>query len=68
LDEIDAALDEENVTRFISLLNDFKSTSQFIMITHNRKTMTASDVMYGVTQEEKGVSKIVSAKLIERTL
>lgn len=66
LDEIDAALDEQNIRRFVSLLNENKENSQFIIITHNNYTISTSDVMYGVTQEEEGVSKIVSARFIKK--
>ena len=62
LDELDAALDEANIGRFVRMLKDFLAHSQFIVITHNRQTIGAADVLYGVTMEQSGVSKIVSVK------
>ncbi len=63
LDEIDAPLDEANVDRFTRVLEEFLALSQFILITHNKKTITKADSLYGVTMQEAGVSKILSAKL-----
>ncbi|MDO8442972.1 MAG: AAA family ATPase, partial [bacterium] len=63
LDEVDAALDERNTKRFAELIKDFSKKSQFIIVTHNRATMESSDVLYGVTMEEDGVSKVLSIKL-----
>jgi chromosome segregation protein len=63
LDEIDAPLDEANIDRFLAVLNTFLDQSQFIIITHNRKTIAMGDSLYGVTMEEPGISKIVSVKV-----
>src|SRR5947208_12785077 len=62
LDELDAPLDESNINRFIRVLQRFLEHSQFIIITHNKRTIGMADVLYGVTMEEHGVSKIVSVK------
>lgn len=65
LDEVEAALDEANVGRFAHFLRDFSANTQFIVITHRKGTMEEADVLYGVTMEESGVSKLVSVKLEE---
>ncbi|HTL56745.1 MAG TPA: chromosome segregation protein SMC [Candidatus Limnocylindrales bacterium] len=62
LDELDAPLDESNINRFIRVLQRFLEHSQFIIITHNKRTIGMADVLYGVTMQEQGVSKIVSVK------
>jgi chromosome segregation protein len=62
LDELDAPLDEANVVRFVKILQRFLSHSQFIIITHNKRSIAMADVLYGVTMQEHGVSKIVSVK------
>src|SRR6202035_339113 len=62
LDEVDAALDEANIGRFTSVLREFSSLSQFIVVTHSKKTMAAADILYGITMQESGVSKQVKIR------
>ena len=63
LDELDASLDDSNIGRFAQALKDFLAQSQFLIITHNRHTIASSDIVYGVTMPEKGVSRILSMRL-----
>ena len=62
LDEVDAALDEANIGRFVGVLREFLSFTQFVVVTHSKKTMSGADTLYGVTMEESGVSKRVSVR------
>ena len=63
LDEVDAPLDDSNIGRFTGLVRKLSSQTQFILITHNKKTMGTAEVLYGVTMEEPGVSRIASVQL-----
>jgi len=63
LDELDAALDDANIGRFVDQLKEFLAKSQFLIITHNQHTIAGSDLVYGVSQQEKGVSRVISMKL-----
>jgi chromosome segregation protein len=65
LDEIDAALDEANIQRFINVLMDFGERSQFIVITHNKKTVAGAKTLLGITMQESGVSKLIAMKIGE---
>jgi len=62
LDEVDAALDEANIDRFASVVKDFRNKTQFIVITHRKRTMTAADRIFGVTMEEAGISKKLTVR------
>jgi chromosome segregation protein len=66
LDEMDAPLDESNINRFIKILDRFVSQSQFIVISHHKRTIARADALYGVTMEEHGVSKLVGVKFSTR--
>jgi chromosome segregation protein len=63
LDEVEAALDEVNVRRFTRMLRNFSDKTQFLVITHNKETMQAVDVIYGITMQKTGVSKPISIRL-----
>ena len=65
MDEVDAPLDDSNVGRFTNLLHEFKAQTQFVIITHNPRTMQAADAVFGVTMQEPGVSTIVGVRLGE---
>ena len=65
LDELDAALDDANINRFVEALKGFLKSSQFVIITHSRQTIAAADVIYGVTMQTRGVSKVVSMKFAD---
>ena len=63
LDEIDAPLDDANIGRFVDMLRGLQERTQFVLVTHNRKTMEIADRLYGVTMEEPGVSKLISVDM-----
>lgn len=65
LDEADAALDEANTIKFVNLINEFAKTTQFVIITHNKRTMEISDKIYGITMETPGISKLLSVNLVQ---
>lgn len=65
LDEIDAALDDANIGYFLDVLREFSERSQFIIITHNKKTVLGSSTLLGVTMQEPGVSKVIAYKIGE---
>jgi chromosome segregation protein len=67
LDEVDAALDESNIGRFVDVLRQFLAATQFLVVTHSKRTMSAADTIYGITMQEPGVSKQVSVRFEDVT-
>jgi len=67
LDEVDAPFDDANVRRYLGVLREMASSSQFVLVTHSKLSMAEADVLYGVTMEEPGVSKLVSVSLRDRS-
>ncbi|MBF8248358.1 MAG: smc, partial [Bacteroidetes bacterium] len=65
LDEVDAPLDDSNIDRFTRILRKFSNNTQFVVVTHNKRTMESANALYGVTMEEEGISKLVSVRLTE---
>ncbi|MBI2360623.1 MAG: AAA family ATPase, partial [Deltaproteobacteria bacterium] len=63
LDEVDAPLDDANIDRFNELVREMSETSQFVLVTHNKRTMQSAQVLYGITMEEPGISKVVSVRM-----
>ena len=63
LDEVDAPLDDANIGRFNEVVREMAETSQVVLITHNKRTMEIADVLYGITMEESGISKLVSVRM-----
>ena len=68
LDEIEAALDDVNIGRFVGLLREYRGRTQFIIITHQKRTMEAADMLYGVTMGPDGASRVVSARMAEEEI
>jgi chromosome segregation protein len=65
LDEVDAPFDEANIGRFVTVLREFLDSTKFIVVSHSKKTMTAANMIYGVTMQESGVSRQVSVRFEE---
>jgi chromosome segregation protein len=63
LDEVDAPLDDANLDRFNEMIREMSSHSQFVLVTHNKKTMESAEMLYGITMAEPGVSKVVSVRM-----